>query len=167
LHSFLSSWPHFLLLPTVVTALLKSCDGEILIGGRDLNKGMTSAAKLGSRGSEDGEAETEICRAAKPSWRTTTRTSGPQGLNLTEPPGADPACRVTPPYADFEKSSPGSEHPKTQVPKGGTREPGLRARQVASKGGTLSKHHAPEIEFARTAKRRQQINANLEQPLLI
>jgi Saccharopine dehydrogenase NADP binding domain len=33
----------------VVTALLKSCDGEILIGGRDLNKGMASAAKLGSK----------------------------------------------------------------------------------------------------------------------
>jgi hypothetical protein len=33
----------------VVTELLKSCDGEILIGGRDLSKGMTSAAKLGSR----------------------------------------------------------------------------------------------------------------------
>ncbi len=33
----------------VVTALLKSCDGEVMIGGRDLNKGMTSAAKLGSR----------------------------------------------------------------------------------------------------------------------
>src|ERR1700692_3908290 len=32
-------------------------------------------------GSEDGEAETETCRAAKPLWRTTTRTSGPQGLN--------------------------------------------------------------------------------------
>lgn len=34
---------------SVVSALLKSCDGEILLGGRDLNKGMTSAAKLGSR----------------------------------------------------------------------------------------------------------------------
>jgi saccharopine dehydrogenase (NAD+, L-lysine-forming) len=33
----------------VVTALLKSCDDEILIGGRDLSKGTTSAAKLGSR----------------------------------------------------------------------------------------------------------------------
>ena len=35
----------------VATALLKSCDGEILIGGRDLSKGTTSAAKLGSRAS--------------------------------------------------------------------------------------------------------------------
>lgn len=34
---------------TVVTDLLKHCDGEILIGGRDLNKGTTSAAKYGSR----------------------------------------------------------------------------------------------------------------------
>jgi saccharopine dehydrogenase (NAD+, L-lysine forming) len=33
----------------VVTALLKFCDGEILIGGRDLSKGTTAAAKLGSR----------------------------------------------------------------------------------------------------------------------
>lgn len=33
----------------VVTALLKSCDGEILIGGRDLSKGTAAAAKLGNR----------------------------------------------------------------------------------------------------------------------
>lgn len=33
----------------VVSALLKSCDGEILIGGRDLAKGTASAARLGSR----------------------------------------------------------------------------------------------------------------------
>jgi hypothetical protein len=33
----------------VVTALLKSCDGEILIGGRDLDRGRNSAAQLGSR----------------------------------------------------------------------------------------------------------------------
>ncbi|HEY6306730.1 MAG TPA: saccharopine dehydrogenase NADP-binding domain-containing protein [Candidatus Angelobacter sp.] len=33
----------------VVSELLKSCDGEILIGGRDLAKGTASAAKLGSR----------------------------------------------------------------------------------------------------------------------
>lgn len=33
----------------VVTALLKSCDGEILIGGRDLSKGTTAATKFGSR----------------------------------------------------------------------------------------------------------------------
>ncbi len=38
--------------------------------------------RLSFTGSEDGEAETETCRAAKPLWRTTTRTSGPQGLNL-------------------------------------------------------------------------------------
>jgi hypothetical protein len=74
----------------IVTALLKSCDGEILIGRRNLNKGMTSAAKLGSRGSEDGEAETEICRAAKPSWRTMTRTSGPQGSTLRNRPVRTP-----------------------------------------------------------------------------
>src|ERR1700675_830896 len=37
--------------------------------------------RLSFPGSEDGEAETETCRAAKPLWRTTTRTSGPQGLN--------------------------------------------------------------------------------------
>src|SRR5215469_1231533 len=46
--------------------------------------------RLSSAGSEDGEAETETCRVAKPLWRKTTRTSGPQGLYLTEPPGADP-----------------------------------------------------------------------------
>jgi len=33
----------------VANALLKSCNGEILIGGRDLNKGMGSTAKLDSR----------------------------------------------------------------------------------------------------------------------
>src|SRR5258707_15401957 len=38
--------------------------------------------RLSFTGSEDGEAETETCRAAKPLWRTTSRTSGPQGLNL-------------------------------------------------------------------------------------
>jgi len=37
--------------------------------------------RLSFAGSEDGEAETETCRAAKPLWRTTTRTSGPRGLN--------------------------------------------------------------------------------------
>jgi hypothetical protein len=46
--------------------------------------------RLSFAGSEDGEAETETCRVAKPLWRTTYRTSGPSGLNLTEPPGADP-----------------------------------------------------------------------------
>ena len=38
--------------------------------------------RLSFTGSEDGEAETETCRAAKPLWRTMTRTSGPRGLNL-------------------------------------------------------------------------------------
>jgi hypothetical protein len=38
--------------------------------------------RLSFTGSEDGEAETETCRAAKPLWRTMTRTSGPPGLNL-------------------------------------------------------------------------------------
>src|SRR6266481_1720668 len=37
--------------------------------------------RLSFTGSEDGEAETETCRAAKPLWRTTNRTSGPRGLN--------------------------------------------------------------------------------------
>ncbi|HWN76241.1 MAG TPA: hypothetical protein VNO13_10865, partial [Candidatus Udaeobacter sp.] len=46
--------------------------------------------RLSLTGSEDGEAETETYRVAKPLWRKTTRTSGPQGLNLTEPPGAAP-----------------------------------------------------------------------------
>ena len=46
--------------------------------------------RLSFTGSEDGEAETETCRAAKPLWRKTNRPSGPPGLNLTEPPGADP-----------------------------------------------------------------------------
>jgi predicted dinucleotide-binding enzyme len=30
-----------------VSELFKSCDGEILIGGRDLTKGTASAAKFG------------------------------------------------------------------------------------------------------------------------
>src|ERR1700676_1116039 len=38
--------------------------------------------RLSFTGSEDGEAETETCRAAKLLWRTTTRTSGPQGPTL-------------------------------------------------------------------------------------
>src|SRR5882672_6645523 len=38
--------------------------------------------RLSFVGSEDGEAETETCRAAKLLWRKTNRTSGPQGLNL-------------------------------------------------------------------------------------
>src|SRR5215467_3210257 len=46
--------------------------------------------RLSLTGSEDGEAETETCRVAKPLWRKTNRPSGPQRLHLTEPPGADP-----------------------------------------------------------------------------
>ena len=42
--------------------------------------------RLSFTGSEDGEAATETCRAAKPLWRTKTRTSGPQGLNLLNRP---------------------------------------------------------------------------------
>src|SRR5436853_3124842 len=42
--------------------------------------------RLSFTGSEDGEAKTETCRAAKPLWRTTTRTSGPRGLNLLNRP---------------------------------------------------------------------------------
>ena len=49
--------------------------------------------RLSFVGSEDGEAETETCRAAKLLWRKTNRLSGPQGLNLTEPPYADPLVR--------------------------------------------------------------------------
>ncbi len=37
--------------------------------------------RLSFTGLEDGEAETETCRAAKPLWRTATRNSGPRGLN--------------------------------------------------------------------------------------
>src|SRR6266581_9234793 len=46
--------------------------------------------RLSFAGSADGEAETETCRAAKPLWRTTTRTSRPAKAQLTEPPYADP-----------------------------------------------------------------------------
>src|ERR1700736_6830701 len=49
--------------------------------------------RLSFAGSEDGEAETETCRAAKPLWRTTTRTSRPVRAQLTEPPYADPHVR--------------------------------------------------------------------------
>src|SRR5271157_328751 len=42
----------------------------------------TNQLRLSFTGSEDGEAETATCRAAKPLWRTRTRTTGPQGLNL-------------------------------------------------------------------------------------
>jgi hypothetical protein len=38
--------------------------------------------RLSFAGSEDGEAGTETCRAAKPLWRTTIRTSGLYRLNL-------------------------------------------------------------------------------------
>ncbi len=52
----------------VVTALLQSCDGEILIGGRDLNKATASAANRGSRVSaahvvvQDDRSLDEFCR---------------------------------------------------------------------------------------------------------
>src|SRR6266852_2808811 len=49
--------------------------------------------RLSFAGSEDGEAETETCRAAKPLWRTTTRTLRPVRAQLTEPPYADPHVR--------------------------------------------------------------------------
>src|SRR6266851_4826951 len=49
--------------------------------------------RLSFTGSEDGEAETETCRAAKPLWRTTTRTLRPVRAQLTEPPDADPHVR--------------------------------------------------------------------------
>src|SRR5713226_988064 len=49
--------------------------------------------RLSFAGSEDGEAETETCRVAKPLWRTTTRTSRPVRAQLTEPPYADPHVR--------------------------------------------------------------------------
>src|ERR1700757_248584 len=49
--------------------------------------------RLSFAGSEDGEAETETCRAAKPLWRTTTRTSRPFRAQLAEPPYADPHVR--------------------------------------------------------------------------
>src|SRR5258708_15042849 len=49
--------------------------------------------RLSFTGSEDGEAETETCRAAQPLWRTTTRTLRPVRAQLTEPPYADPHVR--------------------------------------------------------------------------
>src|SRR5712672_147664 len=49
--------------------------------------------RLSFTGSEDGEAETETGRAAKPLWRTTTRISRPLRAYLTEPPYADPPVR--------------------------------------------------------------------------
>src|SRR2546430_13847601 len=49
--------------------------------------------RLSFAGSEDGAAETETCRAAKPLWRTTTRTPRPVRAQLTEPPYADPHVR--------------------------------------------------------------------------
>src|SRR5882762_6038414 len=49
--------------------------------------------RLSFAGSEDGEAETETCRAAKPLWRTTTRTLRPVKAQLAEPPYADPPVR--------------------------------------------------------------------------
>src|SRR5467141_3956430 len=49
--------------------------------------------RLSFTGSEDGEAETETCRAAKPLWRTTTRNLRPTRAQLAEPPYADPLVR--------------------------------------------------------------------------
>src|SRR6266852_1181875 len=49
--------------------------------------------RLSFTGSDDGEAETETCRAAKPLWRTTTRTLRPARAQLAEPPYADPHVR--------------------------------------------------------------------------
>jgi len=49
--------------------------------------------RLSFAGSEDGEAETETCRAAKTLWRMTTRTSRPVRAQFTEPPYADPHVR--------------------------------------------------------------------------
>jgi hypothetical protein len=48
--------------------------------------GASQSAWLSFTGSDDGEAETVTCRAAKPLWRKTHRTSGPQGLHLRNRP---------------------------------------------------------------------------------
>lgn len=51
----------------VAAALLKSCHGEILIGGRDLTKGLACAAKFGPRASAvrldvfDGPSLDDFC----------------------------------------------------------------------------------------------------------
>lgn len=51
----------------VAAALLKSCHGEILIGGRDLTKGLACAAKFGPRASAvrldvfDGRSLDDFC----------------------------------------------------------------------------------------------------------
>jgi len=50
--------------------------------------------RLSFAGSKDREAEMETCRVAKPLWRKTKRTSGPQGLPLREPTGAHPHAGV-------------------------------------------------------------------------
>ena len=65
--------------------------------------------RLSFTGSEDGEAETETGRAAKPLWRTTTQTSGPPRAQLARTAVCGPACTVVrqgrvgdhSPYADL------------------------------------------------------------------
>jgi hypothetical protein len=49
-------------------------------------KAPANQLRLSFTDSKDGEAETETCTAAKPLWRTMTRTSGPRGLNLLNRP---------------------------------------------------------------------------------
>jgi tetratricopeptide (TPR) repeat protein len=75
--------------------------------------------RLSFTGSADGEAETETCRVAKLLWRTTTRTSGPQGLNLlnrrmrTDPafPEAHAALDITEEFIGDEVSlTPATEY---------------------------------------------------------
>jgi hypothetical protein len=57
------------------------------------------------KGSEEGEAETETCRAAKLLWRTMTRTSGPQGPKLLNRPGGGGQVTAPPiPIKNLKKS---------------------------------------------------------------
>jgi hypothetical protein len=69
--------------------------------------------RLSFAGSEDGEAETETCSAAKPLWRTKTRTSGPQGPNSLNRPmrtrlsgGVGGRAGDCSPYPDGERLDP-------------------------------------------------------------
>ena len=65
--------------------------------------------RLSLTGSEDGEAETETCRVAKPLWRKTPRPSGPVRAQPYGTARCGPACRVVwqgrvgdhSPYADY------------------------------------------------------------------
>jgi len=50
--------------------------------------------RLSFVGSEDGEAETETCRAAKLLWRKDASNLRPARAQLTEPPYADPLTVV-------------------------------------------------------------------------